>query len=583
MGCEDDVDECAPNNGVGNCKNGATCTNSPGTHKCNCAMGWKGATCETEGLSFKQATYTVTVKEDSPVDSQAVILTVQAEDANPDGSPTITYEVTSCDMHDVHHILVDSNTGEVKLAKALDYETATSHTFMLTARSTEPNVVDATCTVELTVENVNDEKPVFSDVSTDNKIKYNGVAGTAAATMTVTDADKRQFGVIKSVEVTSGDSNNYFTVSNVESVYKVETAVQAVSGDYTLTLTATDGGDATTTQEVVIHVEALLDVQITFTDAWDDKLLDTTSDEYLNMVARCNKAVDDMLDTDGTAPPAGERTYMFTAGSTKAQSANVQINNVNPAVIPDLKVKINQNIADQKITDGALKDATVSDPVDNCVTPELHSCTTNQGTCNDLVGDYECICNDGFFGKYCNNGDAATDKTGQGAWSGAAPTCEAITCAPLTKGTGVESILDDDGNDCTAQTNAYDTTCNLKCSTGYVPLSGSDDGESGKCGAADSISKTGKFSKNLGCELITCPGVPLSDPNSDKFVATIEGVEKDCTSEALPYGTKCVLSCQSGWIPDETTQDYAKTVTCGAGDDLKSATGKYDNLVQCVE
>merc|ERR1712136_39592 len=89
---------------------------------------------------------------------------------------------------------------------------------------------------------------------------------------------------------------------------------QAVSGDYTLTLTATDGGDATTTQEVEIHVEALLDVLITFSDQWDDKLLDTESDEYKAMVERCNKALDEMLDTDGTAPPAAERQYVFTQG-----------------------------------------------------------------------------------------------------------------------------------------------------------------------------------------------------------------------------------------------------------------------------
>jgi len=184
----------------------------------------------------------------------------------------------------------------------------------------------------------------------------------------------------------------------------------------------------------------------------------------------------------------------------------------------------------------------------------------------------------------CNSDGSATDES-KGAWSASAPTCEAITCPALPKGTGVESILDSgDSSDCTTRRNAYDTTCDLLCSTGYVPLTGATNAETGICGEADSISTEGKFSKDLGCEQITCPAVSLaSDTNVEKFVADIGGVEKDCQTEDLPYGTKCVLSCKSGWIADTTTPGYADTVTCGENVGTpKSASGQYSDLVKCI-
>ena len=85
--------------------------------------------------------------------------------------------------------------------------------------------------------------------------------------------------------------------------------------------------------------------------------------------------------------------------------------------------------------------------------------------------------------------------------------------------------------------------------------------------------------------MITCPAVDLSsDVNVEKFVATIEGEEKDCQTEELPYGTTCKLTCKAGWIPDKTTEGYAETVECGSNtaNPLTSASGEYSSKVKCI-
>ena len=42
-----DTNECLANGGVGDCINGATCTNNDGSFTCNCGDGWDGQLCQT--------------------------------------------------------------------------------------------------------------------------------------------------------------------------------------------------------------------------------------------------------------------------------------------------------------------------------------------------------------------------------------------------------------------------------------------------------------------------------------------------------------------------------------------------------
>ena len=47
-----DINECAANGGIGDCENGATCTNTDGSFICSCVDGWTGALCTEGKITF---------------------------------------------------------------------------------------------------------------------------------------------------------------------------------------------------------------------------------------------------------------------------------------------------------------------------------------------------------------------------------------------------------------------------------------------------------------------------------------------------------------------------------------------------
>ena len=53
-----DNDECAGNGGVGDCANGASCTNTEGSFTCNCAFGWTGGLCIDGESSLPRLSFT---------------------------------------------------------------------------------------------------------------------------------------------------------------------------------------------------------------------------------------------------------------------------------------------------------------------------------------------------------------------------------------------------------------------------------------------------------------------------------------------------------------------------------------------
>ena len=138
---------------------------------------------------FAQESYTATLAED--VESGSAVVTVQATDAN--AGDTLTYSIVSNNtpglfvedtiIDNAPPFAIDANSGAITLTGALDFETATTHTFTIQVEDS----AGLTDTAEVTI-NVTDA-PVFDKATHSVEIPELTEIGTVLTTVTARDAD----------------------------------------------------------------------------------------------------------------------------------------------------------------------------------------------------------------------------------------------------------------------------------------------------------------------------------------------------------------------------------------------------------
>ena len=163
---------------------------------------------------------------------------------------------------------IDADSGEITLTGALDYETATSHTF--TIQVEDSGGLTDTAEITINVENVN-EAPEFAQDSYTATIARGAKIGDIITNIAATDADDDAL----TYAITAGNDAGLFIVDATNGDIKLavpETRTDA--GDHTLTITATDTAGNTDTATVTITDYAIRGTDehdytaITWYDVW---------------------------------------------------------------------------------------------------------------------------------------------------------------------------------------------------------------------------------------------------------------------------------------------------------------------------
>ena len=152
---------------------------------------------------------------------------------------TVTYSLTDAD----NKFAIDSSTGQVTLANALDYETKTSHTFTVTATD------GTTTTSETFTLNIGDVDLGGLVTSQSTLATENTASGTGLYTVSSIEND----GGSPTYSITAGNDAGLFEVnSGTGAISTTATALDfETAKSHTLTLTATVGSDTTSTNVVV--------------------------------------------------------------------------------------------------------------------------------------------------------------------------------------------------------------------------------------------------------------------------------------------------------------------------------------------
>ncbi|XP_045179512.1 protocadherin Fat 1-like [Mercenaria mercenaria] len=148
---------------------------------------------------------------------------------------------------------IASSTGVLTLDSALDFETTATYILKIKAVDNNGTPNSGTATVTITVTDIDDTAPTFSDSSYTACVADASTAGQSVTTLTATDQDA---GTV-TYSISSGNTNSHFKFSAAQlQVNTGATLDQSTTASYTLIVHAVDddtpANTATTTVTVTV-------------------------------------------------------------------------------------------------------------------------------------------------------------------------------------------------------------------------------------------------------------------------------------------------------------------------------------------
>lgn len=200
--------------------------------------------------TFVTGPYSKTLAEDIRVDS--VVLTVSAEDPDAGANGTVEYLIPS-DQPLFQWFAVDS-AGVVKTAQKLDRETAGIVNLTVTARDKGRPPRSTNTTVTVTLADVNDNDPTFSQLQYNIEVPENESVGVVVATLIANDPDEGVFGDV-TYSISSETSVNVFFLNSQSGELSLNATLDRESiAHHILVVDAHDGGGRTSSAYVVVNV-----------------------------------------------------------------------------------------------------------------------------------------------------------------------------------------------------------------------------------------------------------------------------------------------------------------------------------------
>ncbi|KAK7080227.1 hypothetical protein SK128_015764 [Halocaridina rubra] len=223
---------------------------------------------EDEPPVFEQQVYEATVKENSP---DTFLVKVEATD--PDTRPKITYVIVNGNSQ---LFSIDPSSGRISTVLGLDYEEESSHTVVVGMLENSSGSPQATCSVLVTVEDINDFPPIFSGEVSPASVPEATPPGSEIASVLATDADGTKPNNLVEYEIVGqGNAIDFFEINKVSGVITLKEDLQTeLDSNFELHVVAHDGGEPslTATMTVSVFVERAVpeiknvDVFATFSD-----------------------------------------------------------------------------------------------------------------------------------------------------------------------------------------------------------------------------------------------------------------------------------------------------------------------------
>lgn len=179
------------------------------------------------------------------------VIHIQAIDGDSGENARLEYRLT--DTTPGFPFSINNSTGWVTVSEELDRETTEFYTFGVEARDHGVPVMSSSASVSITVLDVNDNVPTFTEKVYSLKINEDAVVGTSVLTVTAVDRDVNS---VVTYQISSGNTRNRFAITSQSGGGLITLALPLdykQERQYVLTVTASDGTRYDTAQ-VFINV-----------------------------------------------------------------------------------------------------------------------------------------------------------------------------------------------------------------------------------------------------------------------------------------------------------------------------------------
>uniref|UniRef100_A0A8C9VBP1 Protocadherin-16 n=1 Tax=Scleropages formosus TaxID=113540 RepID=A0A8C9VBP1_SCLFO len=215
---------------------------------------------------FDQPVYTQAIPEVVFPGSFVLQVTARDKDQGPNGD--VQYSILQGYGTHSDWFTIDSTTGIITTATQLDYETDPKPSLIVVARDAGRPPLSSTAVVNIKLQDINDNEPVFAKSFYEVSIKENTPAGTCFLTVTATDADSGSFGSI-SYSIGTGIGSTVPTQFAVGKETGQICATVALDRDkgpptYDFTIAAVDGGGLNSMAYVKVSLVDVNDNRPTF-------------------------------------------------------------------------------------------------------------------------------------------------------------------------------------------------------------------------------------------------------------------------------------------------------------------------------
>ncbi|XP_031231049.1 cadherin EGF LAG seven-pass G-type receptor 2 isoform X1 [Mastomys coucha] len=201
---------------------------------------------------FVSTPFQATVLESVPLGY--LVLHVQAIDADAGDNARLEYSLAGVG-HDFP-FTINNGTGWISVTAELDREEVDFYSFGVEARDHGTPALTASASVSVTILDVNDNNPTFTQPEYTVRLNEDAAVGTSVVTVSAVDRDAHS---VITYQITSGNTRNRFSITSQSGGGLVSLALPLdykLERQYVLAVTASDGTRQDTAQIVVNVTDA---------------------------------------------------------------------------------------------------------------------------------------------------------------------------------------------------------------------------------------------------------------------------------------------------------------------------------------